>query len=215
MFILSFHIFITFSCIRSRDSSFRAVKTCGKVLAKRWDFFLYAVRSRWMWGPRCLLFRSSRPVLPSFLFFFCPPFFLYFFLSPAPSLTLSSWFSLLSPSRKWLESKPRLFLICAVIRNKLCPRPLFTVRIATTIRDASCQCPLFPKTVLYRLQFVSSKPYKHEDLLHAWNILKGQQELLLYIYWTVHHCDSWIKDQLHDVICYFISFLMCSTYFGH
>jgi len=36
-----------------------------------------------------------------------------------------------------------------------------------------------------------------------------------YVYWTVHHCDSWrIKDQL-DVTCYFISFLMCSTYFGH
>ena len=32
-----------------------------------------------------------------------------------------------------------------------------------------------------------------------------------YVYWTVHHCDSWrIKDQL-DVTCYFISLLMCST----
>jgi len=30
----------------------------------------------------------------------------------------------------------------------------------------------------------------------------------------VHHCDSWIKDQL-DVTCYFISLLMCSTCFGH
>ena len=31
----------------------------------------------------------------------------------------------------------------------------------------------------------------------------------------MHHCDSWrIKDQL-DVTCYFISFLMCSTCFGH
>jgi len=31
-----------------------------------------------------------------------------------------------------------------------------------------------------------------------------------YVYWTVHHCDSWgIKDQL-DVTCYFISLLMCS-----
>ena len=36
-----------------------------------------------------------------------------------------------------------------------------------------------------------------------------------YVYWTVHHCDSWrIKDQL-DVTCYFISFLMCLTCFGH
>ena len=36
-----------------------------------------------------------------------------------------------------------------------------------------------------------------------------------YVYWTVHHCDSWrIKDQL-DVTCYFISLLMCSTCFGH
>jgi len=36
-----------------------------------------------------------------------------------------------------------------------------------------------------------------------------------YVYWTVHHCDSWrIKDQL-DVTCYFISRLMCSTCFGH
>jgi len=32
-----------------------------------------------------------------------------------------------------------------------------------------------------------------------------------YVYWAVHHCDSWrIKDQL-DVTCYFISLLMCST----
>ena len=31
------------------------------------------------------------------------------------------------------------------------------------------------------------------------------------VYWTVHHCNSWImKDQL-DVTCYFISLLMCST----
>jgi len=36
-----------------------------------------------------------------------------------------------------------------------------------------------------------------------------------YVYWTVHHCDSWrTKDQL-DVTCYFISLLMCSTYFGY
>ena len=35
------------------------------------------------------------------------------------------------------------------------------------------------------------------------------------VYWTVHHCNSWrMKDQL-DVTCYFISFLMCSTCFGH
>jgi len=38
---------------------------------------------------------------------------------------------------------------------------------------------------------------------------------VFYIYWTVHHCDSWrIKDQL-DVTCYFISLLMCSACFGH
>ena len=43
--------------------------------------------------------------------------------------------------------------------------------------------------------------------------LKKQQPS--YVYWTVHHCDSWkIKDQ-HDVTCYFISLLMCSTCFGH
>jgi hypothetical protein len=36
-----------------------------------------------------------------------------------------------------------------------------------------------------------------------------------YVYWIVHHCDSWrIKDQL-DVTCYFISLLVCSTCFGH
>ena len=36
-----------------------------------------------------------------------------------------------------------------------------------------------------------------------------------YVYWTVHHCDSWrIKDQL-DVTWYYISLLMCSTCFGH
>jgi len=36
-----------------------------------------------------------------------------------------------------------------------------------------------------------------------------------YVYWTMHHCDSWrIKDQL-DVTYYFISLLMCSTCFGH
>ena len=36
-----------------------------------------------------------------------------------------------------------------------------------------------------------------------------------YVYWTVHHCDSWrIKDQL-NCTCYFISLLMCSTYFRH
>ena len=36
-----------------------------------------------------------------------------------------------------------------------------------------------------------------------------------YVYWTVHHCNSWrIKDQL-DVTCYFISLLMCSACFGH
>jgi len=36
-----------------------------------------------------------------------------------------------------------------------------------------------------------------------------------YVYWTVHHCDSWrIRDKL-DVTCYFISLLMCSTCFGH
>ena len=36
-----------------------------------------------------------------------------------------------------------------------------------------------------------------------------------YVYWTVHHCDSWrIRDQL-DVTCYFISLLMWSTCFGH
>jgi len=36
-----------------------------------------------------------------------------------------------------------------------------------------------------------------------------------YVYWTVHHSDSGrIKDEL-DVSCYFISLLMCSTYFGH
>jgi len=36
-----------------------------------------------------------------------------------------------------------------------------------------------------------------------------------YVYWTVHHCESWrIKDQL-DVTCYFISLLMGSTCFGH
>ena len=104
------------------------MKTCETVLAKR-RVFLYAVRSRWMWGPRCLLFRSSRPILPS-LPSFLLSFFIYF-SSPIPSLTPSSWFSLLSPSRKWLESKPRLFLICGVIQNKLCPRPLFTVRVAT------------------------------------------------------------------------------------
>ena len=35
------------------------------------------------------------------------------------------------------------------------------------------------------------------------------------VYWTVHHRNSWrTKDQL-DVTCYFISLLMCSTYFGH
>jgi len=34
-----------------------------------------------------------------------------------------------------------------------------------------------------------------------------------YVYWTVHHCDSWrIKGQL-DVTCYFIS-LVCSTDFN-
>ena len=32
-----------------------------------------------------------------------------------------------------------------------------------------------------------------------------------YVYWTVHHCDSWrIKDQL-DVTCYFIS-LFCAEH---
>ena len=31
--------------------------------------------------------------------------------------------------------------------------------------------------------------------------------IISYVYWTVHHCDSWrIKDQL-DVTCYFISLL--------
>ena len=35
------------------------------------------------------------------------------------------------------------------------------------------------------------------------------------VYWTVHHCNSWrMKDQL-DVTCYFISFIVCSTCFGH
>ena len=34
------------------------------------------------------------------------------------------------------------------------------------------------------------------------------------VYWTAHHCNSWrMKDQL-DVTCYFISLLMCSTFFG-
>ena len=28
-----------------------------------------------------------------------------------------------------------------------------------------------------------------------------------YVYWTVHHCNSWIKDQLHAT-CNFISLLM-------
>ena len=38
---------------------------------------------------------------------------------------------------------------------------------------------------------------------------------IFYVYWTVHHCDSWrIKEQL-DVTCYFTSLLMCSTCFGH
>lgn len=128
MFILSFQFIITFSFIRSRDCSFRAEKTCGTVLAKRRDF-LYTVRSRWMWGPRRLLLRSSRPILPSLLSLLLSSS-IYFF-SPAPSLILSSWFSLVSPNRKWLESTPRLFLICAVIQNKLCPRPLFRVRVAT------------------------------------------------------------------------------------
>ena len=36
-----------------------------------------------------------------------------------------------------------------------------------------------------------------------------------YVYWTVHHCNNWrIKDHL-DETNYFISFLMCSTCFGH
>ena len=128
MFILSFHFFITFSFIRSRDCSFRAVKTCGTVLAKRRDFFI-----------RCQVQMDVGTMVPlvsfftsnsSFLFSFFLSFLLSFYISfspPTPSLTLSSWFSLLSPSRKWLESKPRLFLI----QNKLSPRPLFTVRIAT------------------------------------------------------------------------------------
>ena len=38
---------------------------------------------------------------------------------------------------------------------------------------------------------------------------------LSYVYWKVHHCDSWrIKDQL-DVTCYFISLLVCSACFGY
>ena len=37
----------------------------------------------------------------------------------------------------------------------------------------------------------------------------------IYVYWTVHHCDSWrIKDQL-DVTCYFISLLMSETCWAH
>ena len=36
-----------------------------------------------------------------------------------------------------------------------------------------------------------------------------------YVYWTVHHCDSWrIRDQL-DVTTYFISLLVFSTCFEH
>ena len=98
-----------------------------------------------MRGPRRLLFRSSLPILSFFLSFFLPSFFLSSFLSfflsfflfpPSLSLSLSlslclsSWLSVLSPSRKWMETKPRLFPICAAVQNKLCPRPLFTVRVA-------------------------------------------------------------------------------------
>ena len=55
---------------------------------------------------------------------------------------------------------------------------------------------------------------------HSFHVLflsfrRTKYSRLFYVYWTVHHCDSWrIKDQL-DVTCYFISLLMCSTCFGH
>ena len=49
----------------------------------------------------------------------------------------------------------------------------------------------------------------------AQNFEKWLLVLSSYVYWTVHHCDSWrIKDQL-DATCCFISLLLCSTCFGH
>jgi len=53
--------------------------------------------------------------------------------------------------------------------------------------------------------------------IKSYNLLfsRANGQLESYVYWTVHHCDSWrIKDQF-DVTCYFISLLMCSTCFGH
>ena len=54
---------------------------------------------------------------------------------------------------------------------------------------------------------------RHSPKDNASKYLQLQSEP--YVYWTVHHCDSWrIKDQL-DVTCYFILLLMHSTCFGH
>jgi hypothetical protein len=57
-----------------------------------------------------------------------------------------------------------------------------------------------------------------KHLTQLWYLIKLYFELKRTesnVYWTVHHCNSWrIKEQL-DVTCYFISLLMCSTFFGH
>jgi len=75
-------------------------------------------------------------------------------------------------------------------------------------------------TLLCSLLFIISAPL---ELWHPMAFTSTKNNLYWslqysfpsYVYWTVHHCDSWrIKDQL-DVTCYFISLLMCSTCFGH
>jgi len=61
-------------------------------------------------------------------------------------------------------------------------------------------------------------PEYFSTLSHKWHDCRKKTLLNIkrvsYVYWTVHHCDSWrIKDQ-PNVTCYFISLLTCSTCFG-
>jgi len=70
-----------------------------------------------------------------------------------------------------------------------------------------------PKSVPYSVRDEQQQHRVKSCEIHIFSI--SIMYYIPYVYWTVHHCDSWrIKDQLY-VTCYFISLLMCSTCFGH
>jgi len=96
----------------------------------------------------------------------------------------------------------------AILFHFLCAQHVLDIIIAI-IRSLRLFCWITTLVVLFLARSVS-------EFRCGWvEVVSVLQASACYVYWTMHHCDSWrIKDQL-DVTCCFISLLLFSTCFGH